>query len=143
MLSTFVSSASVDCKLPVFTISCVYAAGSERGMGAMRETSLLSEGAQYHGMAHMGNGQQYRVQQMRTSDSGFGAQPRQDGMGYMQQHSQDLGIQQSQGGFGAAQNTVTATRTGRSQRAAAQASRGRSYAERNDPFGYMDGYMDD
>lgn len=114
----------------------------------MRDPTMMPGGSHLDGMLHMGNGQQYRVHQMRPSDpAAFAAQPRQpDGMAYMQQHPQDPGIQQQQQqqqqqqGFGAAPNANAETTRpgGRTQRAAAQAARGRSFANAADPFTYMD-----
>lgn len=111
----------------------------------MRDPTMMS--GRSHLMPQMGNGQQYRVQQMRTSDpAAFGGQPRQqDGMAYMPQRPQDPSIQQQQqGGLGAAP-TVTASAAptltrpgGRSQRAAAQAARGTSFANAADPYTFMD-----
>lgn len=115
----------------------------------MHEPPMMPAGGHLHGMPRMGNGQQqYRVQQMRASDpAGFGSQQRQQGgMAFMPQHTQDPGIQQQQqGGFGANAPPATAPEPpttgrlgGRSQRAAAQAARGTSFANAADPFSYMD-----
>jgi hypothetical protein len=114
-------------------------------MNPLRDPTMMSGGGHLHDMSHMGGGPQYRAPQMRTSDpAAFGGQQRQDGMSFMSTHPQDMGPQQQQQlGFGNAQNADSnasqGTRLGgRSQRAAAAAARGRSFAAAADPFAYMD-----
>ena len=116
-------------------------------MGPMGEPAMMSSGSHMHGVSQMGNGQmgngqQYRVHQMRTSDpSGFVAQQRMQE--YLPQHAPDASMQpQQRGNFGTAPsantNAASGRPGGRTQRAAAQAARGRSFAAAADPFTYMD-----